>query len=175
MNNLIKTALVAAAVALSASLKAEDSYLYWMLDSDDLNGFTYDSTGANGWSYAQVKAFTGAGITGDNFLTVGGGTDTKFYSTTGDGTILDQLALLGNNADSMSYVLELWNEEGGVARSAVVSYSDISAFIVNTPTGNEFSGFKNFTAIPEPTSGMLLLLGIGALALRRKNQKKVQA
>lgn len=38
------------------------------------------------------------------------------------------------------------------------------------PTGTGYAGEKQWSAVPEPTSGLLLLLGVAGLALRRKQK-----
>lgn len=41
-----------------------------------------------------------------------------------------------------------------------------------TPTGLTFGSAINLSAIPEPSSGLMLLLGLAALGLRRKRVAK---
>ena len=43
-----------------------------------------------------------------------------------------------------------------------------STFSATAPTGSGFAGAGKWSAVPEPTSGLLLLLGVAGLALRRR-------
>ena len=162
MNKILKTLALGAAVMFSASALA-DSYLYWMCE--DTGDFT-------DWTYAQVKIYSGDNAAGGTFLTAFDTSGTSFAPSFTDGSFYEQYAkLAGTYGDSYSFVLELWNTEGGVARSSAITWNAATAAIVSdmssSPTAASFTGF---TAIPEPTSGLLLLLGMSALALRRKQK-----
>lgn len=49
-----------------------------------------------------------------------------------------------------------------------------SSYITSNGMGHATAtNVSSFTAVPEPTSGLLLLLGVAGLALRRKKMQKV--
>lgn len=89
------------------------------------------------------------------------------------------LSQFGPNLGDYSFYIELYrygaNGWYGVARSEVASYSDLrtAGYIINMDIGSpviedaqiwQGSGYQ----IPEPTSGMLVMLGLSLLGLRRK-------
>ncbi len=90
------------------------------------------------------------------------------------------------NAAEYSFYVELGNYENGtwttVAQSAGIAYSEIAGSIAKQTTVERwreeyytnwknipaYSGFSFTMVVPEPNSGMLVLIGISALALMRK-------
>ena len=67
------------------------------------------------------------------------------------------------------YVLDGDNDVKMVAQSALVNYSDLSRFIYSDiPQSGVLEAYRFTAVIPEPTGGMLFLVGLGVLALRRK-------
>ena len=160
--------IIAAAMALTGSLYA-DSYLYWMLE--DTGDFTYGD-----WNVAKVKIYDSQSgdAAGGSFLTsYYGGTE---VSPNVGNAFYEQYAVIGSqylaDANNYSFVIELWNSstDTGVARSEAISYQTLVAAgaIGASTAGLTETTFTNFQAIPEPTSGMMLLLGMGLLALKRR-------
>lgn len=171
--------LIALAFALSCgALMAEDQYLMWMLDDTiKLDEGTYELTGdtvakirvgADGSEqYLSLYGNPGEDAIGRQF----GAQDSQglpLYAGVGD----------FKTTPDTAFFLELWNDGAWVGQSELGTYSgllqniaamqfDIGGSQVN-PTTKLVS---NFTAAPEPTSGLLLLLGVAGLALRRKNKK----
>ena len=89
------------------------------------------------------------------------------------------LSQFGTDLEDYSFYIELYrygaNGWYGVARSEVASYTDLrtAGYIINMDVGSpviedtqiwQGSGYQ----IPEPTSGMLVMLGLSLLGLRRK-------
>lgn len=79
--------------------------------------------------------------------------------------------------ENASFFVELFNDQGGVYQSDALTYSEllnyeyISSMVGMTlPSGTW--DVKNFRVVPEPTSGLLLLIGVAGLALRRRKMKK---
>lgn len=157
----MKRILMVVGIALGACVaSADDSYLWWMVDRE--TDAKYDYT------YAVVKATTGNTATGG----------TQVGDGLGKGSGLQGWAYVGSAIGSgYSYYIELLSEATGtgggyeaVAASSLASWEDLQNFFTangvpgtSTPwTGGEFH------AVPEPTSGLLLLLGVAGLALRRK-------
>ena len=90
-----------------------------------------------------------------------------------EGTVwATDLGTYGNT--SYSFFVELINASGKVyTQKAATSYDNllssgyVSASALDRPTGALTGGF-NGAAVPEPTSGVLLLVGGALLALRRR-------
>ena len=180
----MKKLITICAVALSLGAFAADSYLYWMLDeSTELSWTGTDKTTSikaptyNKVALAVVTDATGKKV--DNYLslyTVNGNPVTAPVSITAtDGASL--FAKLGDYAASgYSYYIELLNDSTVVGRSAdTLSYSAAAAYIQSAIGGTSQMTAQQWSttafttaAIPEPTSGMLLLLGLAVLALKRK-------
>ena len=69
------------------------------------------------------------------------------------------------------YFVELYNDsDGKVGWSAPVEKSDLMAYFKSAepPPATGYADWSITSAVPEPTSGMLLLLGVAGLALRRR-------
>lgn len=150
MKKLILMSFVSAALMALA----EDSYLYWQVQQDS-SGVEFD--------YAQVKAdgTTVVGKGADRYLAA----DETGYSGGPINTYFD-LAYVGS-----TFVVELLNASGDVVgRSGLFEYSDIKSNIFGgtTPSGASPWTVTSLESVPEPTSGLLFLMGLAGLALRRK-------
>lgn len=162
MKTLIKSFAVAAAMLLSASVVAADaSYLYWM--TDNLSGFQ----GREDWSFAKVAYGDGTGI--DEYAYLNGGETFSKADTLGGEFMMMQVALGSVTlAENYKFAIELFNAGGDAVGISRWITPDASAIGDNLFAQSEarFGGFH----VPEPTSGLLMLLGFGALALRRKQK-----
>ena len=78
-----------------------------------------------------------------------------------------------------SFIVELGNIDSSdnwttVATSAATAYSDLGAYIHQTfdinPSSMAVWTPTSFTAVPEPSSGLLVTIGFAILALRRKRK-----
>ena len=166
MKNIICGLVLLGAV----SAFADDSYLYWMVGD-----------GAPEYAYARVRDQTGT------YLNIyDSGFDSQYTEATGGKsgvskeTVTDFkdygegfYALLGpGTSSSSSFIVELYNSSDKfVGQSSPIAYSlaEIYSGGMGTPPSMP-SSFGSF-AIPEPSSGLLMLVGCAVLGLRRRKQK----
>ena len=168
-----KTMLMIIAALTGAALHADYQYLYWMVDETqdtDQYQFTYATVRAGDSSYLNL--YDQSGDTGDykfyisNLATANTGLSTSAgYAGLGEGV----------DYDDATFFFELWNQYDEKVGWKSVGYSALSGNIfANTQSGSGSSPYVVSNVIPEPTSGMLLLIGIAGLALRRRKQLNVE-
>ena len=164
MKNLFKS--LVAGTLLLAGASASAGTLYWQVTSD--TGATFDEA----WLVAENKS------TGElNYLE---GIDSDGGNPSS--TPLMQTDLEGYETDAYLFYVEMSNYNNGayetVATGYKYGYQDLvssgyvagGAIDVNTVISN--ASAANFgSPIPEPSSGLLLLIGGAMLALRRRRQK----
>jgi len=166
MKKLIFAALVATACS---SLWAANS-LYWKVSNATIDGES--ST----FSYAQV-AVDGYGVylrvpdeleTDDAVLSTGDGTGDSMEAATA--SVIPE----GYGADN-SFHVQLFDDQG-----TIIGYSDVMSYDALYTQGSIYESgsmaeagatpwtVSTFHSVPEPTSGLLVLLGFAGLALRRR-------
>ena len=119
-------------------------------------------------SAIQGGTFTGAGAYVTSTLNASGGTTAATGLTSfGAGDSLSAFAVIFDNAniaDAENYMIAQ-NSAG----NQVLSQSWTSATGAKVLSwGKQSTSGATWTAVPEPTSGLLMLLGIAGLALRRR-------
>ena len=156
---LIQKIAFCATLALMGSASA--STLFWQVNKEKAGPLGWDGTGDP--TYAVLKATTG---------TLKDGVGIAAYDLSEGKVWATDLGTYGNT--SYSFFVELINASGKVyTQKAATSYNDllssgyVSASALDRPTGALTGGF-NGAAVPEPTSGVLLLVGGALLALRRR-------
>ena len=151
---------------------ADESYLYWMVDTDATKDFTYDAV--------KVCAYTGTDVDSGSALTLyygnGNVAGDSVSKTKVDaaGGLPFYASLATAYGSSYSYVVELFYGDAKVGQSDPLLYTDAMANYVQTtmlagtiPASAVWSA-GSFTAVPEPNSALLVILGCAALALRRR-------
>ena len=148
-----------------------DMYLFWMIDDEATfgGGTKTDLTGYT----ARISDGNGGFL---NLYTKPGGT--SYTGATGvDASIpfgYEMVAGIGGYS-SGSFIVELLQGDDIVYQSESLSYGSLVQYM-SSMSGMarpaETYAVTAFTAVPEPTSGLLLLLGVAGLALRRKKMQK---
>ena len=156
---LIQKIAFCATLALMGSASA--STLFWQVNPDGAGPLGWDGKGDP--TYAVLKATTG---------TLAEGVGIAGYELSEGTAWATDLGTYGDS--TYSFFVELINASGKVyTQKAATSYNDllssgyVSASALDRPTGALSGGF-NGAAVPEPTSGILLLVGGALLALRRR-------
>ena len=172
---IIATIAVSAVIANAASLDwsfTEQSY-------DSNNPLALDSFTAYLFTEADWTAAMTAGITASTFDSASdsasltkttGGTSKPYtkWATNAPETWTDEAAASGN------YYIVLYDGSKYTASSAIAATAYDSAQQAHTAAGWQIKASAtplssgDFTAVPEPTSGLLMLLGFAGLALRRR-------
>ena len=151
---------------------AEDSYLYWMVE----NAHYQDNTPVS-FDYATIS-----GDGGSTYLSLyRGENDLGPYagSSTDDRTSFSApyYAKIPGGSEYESFLIELWTGSPSSANqvgSKSVSRSTLDAYILNTAQAQIGSYLPISAVTPEPTSGLMLLLGLAALGLRRKASRTLE-
>lgn len=181
----MKKVLMFAMMLGAASVFAADSYLYWLVPDQvtpaggsALNGDYTAKVIAGGSSWAWADDGKGGAGTYLN-LYDGTGTDlggtaatVAFGAEADNGTFFANA--LGSMGDSYTYYIELWNDSTLVAISDGLTYSaaGLGALAGMGTPGTLWQGMSFVSApIPEPNSGLLMLIGCALLGLRRKQKK----
>ena len=180
MKKLMVLAILACA-AFTAS--AEDSFLYWMVDVGSTENYKFN--------YATIKAANESGSTsgylslygsdsaeplGTKLYAANYGVDKKYDpgSTTGYGAF----AGVGGYGMGSRFLVELWTDGATAsdpANRVAFGWLTYDAVKDSIFSAGNMSGASAFTVgstmlVPEPTGGLLTLLGLAVLALRRKQK-----
>lgn len=177
----MKKLIAICAAALVTCAFAEDSYLYWMVD--ETVSWEESVSSAPTYTAARLGAINDTtGVT--TYLSLynvnadSKGTSYTFDADYGTGTLA---ALVGDTYQSgYKFYVELLNDNVFAGRSSsALDWNGLSSYVSSTlgstsvPASGAWNGGTFTTAvIPEPTSGLLMLFGLSALALRRKRQVK---
>ena len=175
--------IITLAFGVAAALAVNAGVLYWQVATTQ-SGSDYQATmGDNStvtYTYAMLKASSDA--SGSPELSV-----TTYFDDGGDGIAatdnkaLAQNFLAGNyftdygSATVNSIWIELYNGNNLVAESGKITGNDLQSLIAASQFSSSFDAANNnaaaissFNAVPEPTSGLMLLIGAAMLGLRRK-------
>lgn len=189
MNSKILTLAVAGLLGLSASADV----LYWQVNDTAASGSGVKDTptqaylmasAANGDKYYVSSNLDAAGNELGEVVGVGtfanGGTAAgvldlaKILSWT-EGTTSASANNLG--LSDLSFFVELYNDAGQwVGQTTPQSYETlVNSGAISSGFNHNFTGVNSAVgsgsgsySVPEPTSGLLMLVGLGALALRRR-------
>lgn len=146
--NKISVSILAAVAGFALAASAD--IIYWMADPE------------------EDFEFTAARIS-----TSGGQVTTDGYAWAAENGVVSyaQTDLTINDTTSLSFFVELLNGSSVVGRSSDYNYAQIQQYIYSGGMSMPPAGMWTvtvFTPVPEPTSGMLLVIGGAMLALRRR-------
>ena len=180
--------IAAAAIGLRADV------MYWQVGNTASGADSTTYTAGTDWTYARVGYYSTSGGSADNPdgysglvpYSQGVGNswlptyDKLYYKLVDDTTGEGAFAILPDNPDTYTYFIELGTYANStfnaVARSETKAYDAITTFtqsqlsdILSTQSlqANVWTG-GSYTAVPEPTSSLMLLAGWSVLALRRR-------
>lgn len=173
-----KIMIVFAAVTMAVAAQA--STFSWGLQSGSFDADTFGGATAylfltdgalpstTGWDTKATK-FTVADVTAS------GATQFRTGTITGEGTFFssaEDLTSINGKTGSFKFYMAVITDDG---MNVALSTGTKTARIVTSTTaaspswmGSNFKTYTVSSETPEPTSGMLLLLGVAGLALRRK-------
>ncbi len=166
--NLIKTFVIFAAMA-SLSARADVQALYWQVtEASNVNGVKFTA--------AALGVIDGSGNI--SYLHNGSANGNQWVAASSVGGLSTQeaAAILDQDYSGWSFFIELQNYDANTStwytsgRSESYTYTQVQSHIFS-PSGVLSSAPLAWTPtvnVPEPTSGVLMLLGGALLALRRR-------
>lgn len=154
----MKKLITLAAMMMTAMFAKADTYLYWTVDMDGSNitGAQYAKLYASndGSTYTSISSYyeIGSVNAAQSTIAVGGVSASPYtnYLVALYNDALNEIAVSGKTYTFENIAQNTWNAAEAGSRPPSTPYS--------------FSGF----VVPEPTSGMMILLGVAALALKRR-------
>lgn len=174
----MKKLLFALMVGVAAAANAD--YIYWMVDTPanvkDFSGSTSEVAWDNAILTIQDSDVTVSGLSSG--ATSGTGyLDSLAYSQAQDFNAIDAYtyATIGSGYSGKFFLIELFSDDGSWVASRSASASSLAQVIfgdnsMSTMPARGFGQGETF-AVPEPTSGLLFVLGGMLLGLKRRRQK----
>lgn len=166
---LSRFALIAVAALFVGVASAEEEVLYFMLD-DPLEFKDGTELTANDYGYVMVALSEDGESTTGGYLNLYGGGGTAQGTALASGSTEPVYAALGNSpTDAILFEMWLESPQGSWERVAYHSanLSELRAHI-GSSTNPSATPYVVRSVVPEPTGGLLALVGMAVLALRRK-------
>lgn len=172
---------IAAMLVMSLCVNGGDEglYFYWMVDQTDANPESF---------YYAMISITGEGVPDGAYLATDGYTlvfpsGETVVPGTQLGTMteatyssLASLAAEYDDLSALSFAVELYSVKRElIGVSEAVTYASLlnGGFIYKDMWTTTELPFVFVASVPEPSGGLLVLFGLGALALRRKREVEV--
>jgi len=178
-----------------AAMASQAEYLWWTVSNSDM-GNTSDKTSTAAYLadlqekgqidyygdvYANIVVLDSKGerVSGTGYKL----TFTDEWEVGSDAVGVSMQDILGNNygsRESYSYYVEIASSAKDMAGQVISkntvaqTYADMNSYMTDdlAPAAAVWHGGSgSYKATPEPTSAMLMLLGVAGLALRRKQRK----
>ena len=171
----IAVRILSVLVTLAAAHAARAEYLYWMIDGNNLALEGSEELFVD-YAYARVKDLqTGA------YLSVYDASGSKTSATAVDKVTATSGAMAWGDfeidkqfsSSEKSFLFELYNSNHEVVawQQQTVSLADLIAHqYIGSSLYPAFTPYMLTAVVPEPTGGVLVLLGAAMLALRRRRQ-----
>lgn len=147
----------------------------------DVEALYWQVTTGEGGNNPENISFTYAALVGTDGSTskyIADENGIQFHNATGDGTTTDVIAsIMDSTCTGLNFYIELWNYDNGNWSLAGTaggppgeSYAKLKedGVIRSSMSLDNTTLFTPAVSIPEPTSGLLLLMGGALLALRRR-------
>ena len=196
LRRALKIAVMAVALG-AVQAQASDYLLYWQVeDTADITWFDGSSMGTvttytnpDGQKINMARAVSTDSPDGmyTYYMDIGVTSDTMEFTGDGAGTgpMLSYIGAFDSSTSlaGLSFAIELGNWENGqwttLATTGMISYNDLTTiasqeggtYILTADQGYNLPTFMAWTPqsymVPEPSSGLLILIGAGLLSLRR--------
>lgn len=170
-----KMLLAAALVAVAGAANAEYATIYWRVGENKADTEKYAYAGV---TYAAAGAKLGSTYLHDGAEIAGGIDNGPLFVEKGSASVADgvmgALPIDGSLSDYGDYRfrIDLFDGDNLFAISDVLTLDQLQATWSCVGGGIDASVHgvwaPNFREVPEPTSGLLLLMGLAGLALKRK-------
>ena len=175
--NTLSRALAVAVVALAAgSARAEYATIYWTVDPGVKTSFDYGYAGV-AYKAPTESVYSAYLLDGSDSAGMAGGTAVELFVGPEDAgkAVPGALPLL----DAVDYGAYAFRIELFGIDDSLIAVSDVATFAslqnvwacvgkgTDEPGGGTWSP-TTYHAVPEPTGGLLVLLGLAGLALKRK-------
>ena len=183
----MKSKIIAALLTATFASVVSAQVLYWQVNPSSVTITGTSTTEGNKWNYASfwaVKEGTASLVNSYMFNSGSAPTEASYVDTDYlSGSAPAYVNYTASDYTGYSFYIELTNytDDGndvGVARSNSFTsdnfgnaLQDAANFNANWSSINAIGSGLTFTAIPEPTSGLMLLVGAAILGLRRKRQQ----
>ncbi len=169
---MFKKITIAVALTLMALLAKAD-FLYWQVAPEQETSFSVANLYVIGGAHSEKHLVEGVLADGVDLKSSFSGTQVSPTQTSIDGYVGSQYSFF---VELVTYTAATVNGDGTFVKQGcpwtyddLVSNGYISAGGISTPTAGMLSGGPNMASpVPEPTSGILLLIGGAMLALRRR-------
>lgn len=161
------------AASLVAVQIASAEVLRWQVGDVTVDGESEPVTYAYAKIFQSSDGTVGSGVALNNLVGNYDGEYSEIDSSTFNISAVG--AVLNDSSTASSFFIELYNSDNqAIYRSETATYNAIQSFVNSSSELNASWQSINawaptsYNSVPEPTSGLLLLLGAAALGLRRK-------